>query len=66
MAGLSQAQAVATARAQERDACVEFIRDKIAEVEGMRRRQRITIAEARLLTRRLDAIADGITAGLHR
>lgn len=54
------------ARAAEREACIEYIREKMAEVDALKARHRITAAEAALLNRRLDALADGIATGLHR
>ena len=51
---------------EERDACVEYIRDTIAEVSRLQARGAIGLEEAKLLNRRLDAVADGISAGLHR
>lgn len=60
------AQVAADAVAEERAACVEALRDKIAEVQRLHGRGRITANEARQLVRRLDAVADGIAAGLHR
>ncbi|HEY8593287.1 MAG TPA: hypothetical protein VIL42_10560 [Sphingomicrobium sp.] len=50
----------------EREACIDFIRDKMAEVDGLQKRGRVRAEEATMLNRRLDAIADGIAAGLHR
>jgi hypothetical protein len=50
----------------EREACIDFIRDRMSEVDRLRSRGRIPEGEAKLLNRRLDAIADGIAAGLHR
>jgi argininosuccinate lyase len=55
----------AAARAEERSACVEHIRGKMAEVSALQRRGRVSAQEAEQLNRRLDAIADGITSGLH-
>jgi argininosuccinate lyase len=65
MAFAAQGRASVEAMA-EREACVDFIRDKMAEVHNLKKRGRIPANEAAQLTRRLDAIADGIGAGLHR
>lgn len=62
----STMEIMAAARAEEREACVEFIRDKIVEAEAIRKRGRLSAAEHSMLRRRLDAVADGIAAGLHR
>ena len=66
MARRTSIEIAAAAAAQEREACVEFLRDKIVEIEGLAARRRITAGEASLLKRRLDAVADGIVSGLHR
>jgi hypothetical protein len=66
MPGTRGAAADRIARDEERDACVDFIRGKMAEVDAMRDRGRIAAHEAAQLNRRLDALADGIAAGLHR
>lgn len=58
-------QRIGAAVIAERRACQEFIRDKIAEVDRLRSKSRVTAAEASLLNRRLDAIVDGIEARLH-
>lgn len=52
--------------AQEREACVEYLRDVIHGVEQMAKRGRLPAMEADTLKRRLEAVADGIVAGLHR
>jgi hypothetical protein len=56
----------AAARAEEREACIEFIRDKMVEIDALAKRSRVSASEASVLKRRLDAIADGLAAGLHR
>lgn len=57
---------IVAAVAAERQACVEALRDKIAEVEAFEARRRIPADEARQLVRRLDAVADAIGQGMHR
>jgi len=64
------AQIEATARMAERRDTIEFIRERIAEVKAMPGRRVstdhiMTDDEADQLARRLDAVADGIGAGLH-
>lgn len=49
----------------ERAAIVDHFAEKKAEVRAMIGK-RLSAAEGTLLIRRLDAIADGIAAGLHR
>lgn len=66
MARRSMDRVAAAARAEEREACIEYLRDRIVEAEAFKRRGRLTAAEHSMLKRRLDAIADGIAAGLHR
>ena len=61
----SAQQRIDAAVIAERKACQEFIRDKMAEVDKLRVKNRVTAAEAMLLNRRLDAIVDGIEARLH-
>lgn len=58
--------AINSAVQEERLACIDMLRDKIAEVESIRKRGRCTVSEARMLVRRLDAIADAIGQGMHR
>lgn len=60
------AQLRAAGAAEEREACVEFIRDRIAAAERLQGRGRLGEPESSDLTVRLDAIADGIAKGLHR
>lgn len=62
----THAELRAEGAAEERTACVEALRDKISEVQRLHGRGRLTASEARALVRRLDAVADGIAAGLHR
>lgn len=58
--------AINSAVEEERKACIDLLREKIAEVESIQKRGRCTVAEARMLVRRLDAVADAIGQGLHR
>jgi hypothetical protein len=50
----------------ERDACVDHIRSKMAAIQTLKGRGRVNVAEADLLNRRLDVIADEIGQGMHR
>lgn len=61
----SAQQRIEAAVKAERSACQEFIREKMAEVDRLQSKNRVTAAEASLLNRRLDAIVDGIEAQLH-
>lgn len=54
----------AMAVAAERAAVVDHLAEKKGEVQAMIGK-RITAADGTMLIRRLDAIADGIAAGLH-
>lgn len=56
---------VSEAIAAERQACIDHLRAKMAEVDAFRERGRITAEEASLLNRRLDAAAIEIEQGLH-
>jgi hypothetical protein len=57
---------VALERQLERDACVDHIRSKMAAIQTLKGRGRVNVAEADLLNRRLDVIADEIGQGMHR
>lgn len=54
----------AMAVAAERAAVIDHLAEKKAEVQALIGK-RVTAAEGTMLIRRLDAIADGIAAGLH-
>jgi hypothetical protein len=56
----------AAGAAEEREACVEFIRDRIAAAKRLNGRGLLDQPETSELTLRLDALADGIAKGLHR
>lgn len=58
-------QLVADAISAERSACQEYIRDKMVEVDALRSKGRISADEAVMLSRRLDAVVDGLEARLH-
>lgn len=60
------AAVAAQAADHERDGCIRLLNDKIAAVDALARRKRVTAAEAMFLQRRLRAVIDDLAAGLHR